>query len=55
MAMTEDEVVESHGGIDQVQCYECGKNITIWADDSRKASEIICGRCKRGLPPEWEY
>jgi len=50
----EQEYIDSRGGIDQVQCYECGRNITIYCDDPRKASEIICGRCKQGLAPEWE-
>jgi ribosomal protein S27E len=51
----DDDYVESRGGIDQVQCYKCGRNITIYCDDPRTASEIICSRCKQGLAPEWEY
>lgn len=52
---TDEEYVEARGGIDQVQCYECGKNIVIYCDDPRPAKETICGRCQRGLSPEWEY
>lgn len=53
--MTDDEYIESRGGIDQVQCYDCGRPIVIYCDDSRTAKEIICPRCKAGLSPEWEY
>lgn len=42
----DEAYVESRGGIDQVQCYECGRNILIYCDDPRKADEIICPRCK---------
>ena len=49
------EYVESRGGIDQVQCYDCGRNIIIYCDDKRTANEIICARCKKGLSPEWEH
>lgn len=53
--MSDEEYVESRGGIDQVQCYDCGRNIIIYCDDPRTREEIICPRCKQGLSPEWEY
>ena len=53
--MTNEEYVESRGGIDQAYCAECGRNLVIYCDDSRTASEIICWRCEKGLTPEWEY
>lgn len=39
--------------IDQVNCEECGRPVTIWADSTE--TKFVCSRCKKGLAPEWEY
>jgi len=39
--------------IDQIHCTRCGRPIIVWADEPLKSTE--CGRCRRGLTPEWEY
>lgn len=55
IADNDEDYVASRGGIDQVQCYSCGRPIVIYCDDPRKPEEIICASCKQGLAPEWEY
>lgn len=51
--MTDEEYVESRGGIDSAQCFECGRKLIIYCDDPRTAEEIICNSCKLGLNPDW--
>jgi hypothetical protein len=41
--------------VDQIYCKDCGRPMVIWADIDLQESDLICGRCKRGLAPEWEY
>jgi uncharacterized paraquat-inducible protein A len=47
------ETEESERPIDQIYCTGCGRPMIIWADEELKSTE--CGRCQRGLTPEWEY
>ena len=51
--MFEDE--DEDRPIDQIHCDDCGRPMIIWADIELKESDLTCGRCKRGLAPEWEY
>ena len=48
-----DSYVESRGGIDSAQCYDCGRNMIIYCDDKRTREQLICSWCKQGLAPEW--
>jgi hypothetical protein len=41
--------------IDQINCHDCGRPMIIWADIELSPPDFICARCKRGVPPEWEY
>lgn len=46
-------IEENERPIDQIHCLDCGRPMIIWADEEIK--HYTCLRCRRGLPPEWEY
>lgn len=50
-----DASVDEDRSIDQIHCKDCGRPMVIWVDVTLREGDKICGRCKRGLAPEWEY